>query len=113
MDSPKTITISLDYLFAPNLVISACFSVKGTYGGSKLETCINNALRYSTVHSSIYLFPVFREIAKQAEVGFSIRYNTVLNPFRYFYAGLRNICDYFVTKKGIDEYMKRMKVKDV
>lgn len=112
MNLPKSITIKLNYLFSPQLEISACVTTQVSDDGERLlDKFMDEAVLYSTPNSPIYLFPVFKELAKNNELGFSVEYNTIFSPFRYIYASLLGFSNYFVKKRGIEEYKKRMQVK--
>lgn len=111
MRSLENITVSLDFAFTTTLEISACFTTTAEDVSTRLQDCVNEALFYSTEYSSIYLFPVFANLAEKYNLEFSIRSNKTLNLFRWFYMGLLSISNYFVKMKGIEEYKRRMKVK--
>lgn len=106
----KNITVSLDYLFPPKLEIAACFSCAWDRADGQLEDCANEALYYTTNSSLVYLFPVFKELAKKYNLEFSVRYNAVLSLRRYIYAACIKVGDYLVKTKGLEKYMETMKV---
>lgn len=107
----RNITVSLDYSYPAKLEISACFCARANKTDDKLETCVNEASLYYTEYNDIYLFPVFKALAKQYGLKFSVRYNKIFSLQRYCYAGLLWFSNYFVKKKGLDEYKERMKVQ--
>lgn len=112
MHLPKSITVKLNYFFPPQLEISACVTAPVSDNSDQLlEQFLDEVVCYDTPNSPIYLFPVFKERAKDSGLEFSVEYNTVLNPFRYMYAGLLWFSNYFVSKRGIKEYERRMEVK--
>lgn len=106
----RNITVSLDFLFPPKLEISACFTSAKGETDEKLVQCINEVALYRTEHSTIYLFPVFKALAAKHGLKFSVRYNMIFSIRRYIYATLLSISNFFVSKKGIEEYKIRMDV---
>lgn len=111
MNSLKNITVSLDYYLAPKVWIAACFSISAEQVDLRLQDCINEAFLYSTQNSPIYLFPVFKELAGNHNVEFSVRTNRPFSGHVWFYKALLWVSNYFVRVKGIEEYKKRMQVK--
>lgn len=100
MASLKNITVSLDYLFQPKLEISACFSAE-IVGSDRLNECLEEAIRYNTEDSLIYLFPVYKELAKKYKVDFTTKYNQVISLRRYIYALCIRLGDKLLETKGM------------
>jgi hypothetical protein len=110
MRNLKNLTVSLEYSYPPGLIISASFVEIAGNLSSKQDKALLEATCYSTVNSSIYLFPVFKEIAERNKLKFETRYNTIFSVRRYVYAILIALGNYVVKTKGIEYYKENMKV---